>query len=345
MDCNGRRRLFGGACMVVVSLLVACGGSKGSGNPAQPSPPPAPAGPPSWTFRGAIAETLSGAPVEGATVTFALAGGATSVTTAPGGQWELTRATSEGQIAVTVAAPGYVERLVHLRPPGGTREVAIDLIKDTAPFSMSFYRQLVRNAWEEPEDLQPIRRWTSNPNFYVNTYNPRTGGPVPASELESLTRIIRAAVPMFTGGTLEAGAIETGTETDRRARTGEIQVRFIHDPKADHCGTATVGGNPGEIILNYGVDGCQSTCGPFAPRTVAHEIGHAMGFWHVEQGAVLNTVWFNRDCAVTNASEAERHHARVAYTRPRGNVDPDSDHASSPMLHDGDGPPPVLRCR
>ncbi len=346
MGFHGWRSVYACAGLLVLSVIAACGGGGGD-NPAKPSPstPTTHAGPATWTYRGVITETLTGTPIGGATLSFALGGGAASVTTSSGGEWELSRATNEGVVAVTVSAPGYVERLVHLRAPGDSRDVAIDLIKDAAPFSLSFYRQLVRNAWEEPKELRPIRRWSTNPNFYINTFNPRTGQAVPASELESLTRVIRSSVTMFTGGTLEAGAIETGTETDRRARNGEIQVRFIHDPNADHCGTATVGGNPGEIVLNYGVDGCSSTCGPFAPRTAAHEVGHAMGFWHVEQGTVLNTVWSNRDCGVTNASEAERHHARVAYSRPRGNLDPDSDPASSLLLRDGDGPPPVLRCK
>jgi hypothetical protein len=39
---------------------------------------------------------------------------------------------------------------------------------------MSYYRELVRNQFDEPEKLQPIRRWTKAPNFYIHKRNPRT---------------------------------------------------------------------------------------------------------------------------------------------------------------------------
>ena len=75
-----------------------------------------------------------------------------------------------------------------------------------------------------------------------------------------LIGVIRSSVPQMSGGLLEAGAIETGVE-ERPDRPGQINVSFISDESADFCGQAAVGGNPGTITLNYGISGCQSSCG------------------------------------------------------------------------------------
>jgi hypothetical protein len=63
------------------------------------------------------------------------------------------------------------------------------------------------------------------------------------------------------------------------------------------------------------------------------------------EGRVLNTVWFGRECGQTTFSEAERHHARVAYSRAPGNRDPDSDPVASALLPAPGVPPVKIRCR
>jgi hypothetical protein len=134
--------------------------------------------------------------------------------------------------------------------------------------------------------------------------------------------------------------------SERRAeQAGYIAVEFIQDEDAPFCGRARVGADPGLITLNYGVEGCATTCGPFAPHIVAHEIGHAMGYWHVPHGDVMNTLWYGRDCARTALSSVERHHSRIAYARPPGNIDTDWDPVSAALLQAPAGPPPVVSCR
>jgi hypothetical protein len=336
------------AYLVAVFTLASCGG--GARTPTQPSaPPPAPPAPPSTagTLRGVVTDILTGGPVEGATLAFTLAGSTPTTTTTAGGAWEFTQPSSNlTAIPVEVSAPGYVTRKAFLRWATGTRsDIAIDIIKDSQPFSLTYYRALVRNLFSAPDaPAEPLRRWTKAPNFYIYTHNPRTGRDILPSEVDLLIATIRSAVPQLTGGQFGAGEIEVGA-VDRAQRSGFINLKFVYDEEGNYCGRAFVGSDPGEITINYGADGCRTTCGGFAPRTVAHEVGHAMGFFHVADGRVLNTVWSNRDCGVTTFSAAEQHHARVAYARPVGSRDPDIDPASSSFLQAPGAPPVRLSCR
>ena len=71
---------------------------------------------------------------------------------------------------------------------------------------------------------------------------------------------------------------------DRPDRLDYITLRFVRDMNAEFCGQAQVGSNPGRIDVNYGR--CETPCGPFSPRTIAHEVGHALGCFHVPEGGV-----------------------------------------------------------
>jgi hypothetical protein len=62
-----------------------------------------------------------------------------------------------------------------------------------------------------------------------------------------------------------------------------------------------------------------------------------MGFWHVPRGVMQPGI--NR-CSASGAdfTEMERLHARIAYQRPPGNLDPDRDPAGYAALVLGDSP-------
>ena len=61
--------------------------------------------------------------------------------------------------------------------------------------------------------------------------------------------------------------------------TGWINVNILRDPASDVCGRAKVGVDPGEITLYDDRCGCGSQ--KIRGRTIAHEVGHALGFWHI----------------------------------------------------------------
>ena len=63
-----------------------------------------------------------------------------------------------------------------------------------------------------------------------------------------------------------------------------------------------------------------------------HEVGHALGFFHVGDRNSLMFPFIAGDCPAGALSAAESFHAGIAYSRPRGNTDPDHDPASGAAL-------------
>jgi hypothetical protein len=93
--------------------------------------------------------------------------------------------------------------------------------------------------------------------------------------------------------------------------------------------------------MNY--DRCPSACGRFAPETLAHEIGHALGFYHTSGGGGIMHTDRTRRCANLDFSTEERAHAAVAYARPNGNRDVDLDPHGFAAI-EIDAPPTLIKC-
>ena len=220
--------------------------------------------------------------------------------------------------------------------------VNLDLIRNAAPFSIDFYRQFVRGTYDHAGDGAPFPnfRWMTAPSFYIKTTD-QNGRAV---EPEVMTRVldaIRSAVPAFTGGRYAPAAIETGTDT-RAPATNWINIDIRRDPAEKQiCGFAFVGANPGSITLNDDVCSCGSNKIPGA--VTMHEVGHALGFFHVGDRASLMYPFVAGDCPAGALSAAESYHAGIAYSRPRGNTDPDHDPSSGAALTAASRSGPLVR--
>lgn len=316
--------------LVAALLSMACGGS-----PTGPGPTPNPQ-PTTVTISGRVTTTLTGEAVAGATLSFS----GRAVSTSADGKWSLDGQNKEATLPVEVTAPGYLTRVTTVKVGQGRSDITIDLIRDGGEFSLAFYRQLVRDGFDSPNDVAaaPLRRWTKNPNFYIQTLNPKTGTAISAAELASLEAAIVAAVPQASGGTLSVGSITSGVEP--RTNTDTVSVVLEYDPSSQSCGRAVVGANPGRITLNY--DRCPCGGLSLVPETMAHEVGHALGLQHTNAGGVMDTNRV-RSCGNTTFSPAELFHARIAYSRPVGNMDLDRD-ASGPALLSASGSAQVVQC-
>ena len=313
---------------LVVVLMTACGGGAGR-TPSTPSTPTAPTTPSTpvntWSAAGQITTFGTGQGVGGATLT-------------PG--WALPAVTADGQglyelgavanppttpYPVSVSAAGMVTRDAFITWASGRRTgVNIDLIRNSAPFSMDFYRQFVRGMFDrasDPEAPYANFRWTSAPNFYVRTVD-SVGRTVEPEVIAVTLDALRRAVPAYTAGTYQAGTIETGIDV-RPETTGWINVDFRRNTGGNTCGTSFIGRNPGVITLYIDICSCGSNKVPGA--VTMHEVGHAMGYFHVSDRNSLMFPFIPGQCPAGVLSAAESYHAAVAYSRARGSRDPDRD--------------------
>jgi len=191
----------------------------------------------------------------------------------------------------------------------------VDLIPTSPPFSSVFYGQLVRNMLESPAP-DVVRTLPSAPSLYLQT----TG--LSAANIDHLVAAARDVVPMMTGGRFALASLETGPDT-RPPTPGWIVVDVVNEGATGECGRANIGSVAGHIWLNVGEPRCDIRGDRVPAVSFRHEMGHALGFFHID---VPNSLMFhasNRGDGLP--TELEKYHAGIAYHRAAGNRDPDID--------------------
>lgn len=287
-------------------------------------------------------ETVSRTPVAGALLTPSW--GLTPATAGADGSYSLGAVQSPptAPYDLTISADGFVARKVWVnRQPGARTGLNLDLIRNAAPFSMDFYRQLVRGAFDSEGAPWSVLRLSTAPTFYVRTVD-QNGRAIEPEVISVILEAINRAVPPYTGGRYSA-SIDSGTDA-RASQPGLVIVNIVRNPEDDEtCGWAYIGRTAGEITLHNDICSCRSV--KISGHTVMHEVGHALGFFHVDDlGSVMYPVVPGR-CPAGEVSAAELYHAAIAYSRPRGNTEPDDDPSSGPFATSGQELSPGIRVR
>ena len=71
---------------------------------------------------------------------------------------------------LTISADGFVTREQWVTVQAQQRtDVTLDLIRNSAPFSMDFYRQLARGSYDQDGAPYPLLLWSQVPKFYLKT--------------------------------------------------------------------------------------------------------------------------------------------------------------------------------
>jgi hypothetical protein len=281
-----------------------------SGSPVAPPPIATPAAPPpptSWKVSGHVVASHNRLPVSGATLSL---DGIPPAVSAADGSFSLDTPAGVSR-PLTVAADGYQYRETFLRGGEVRSDVDLDLIPSGGSFPFGLFRQMGRNGWEQPGNLQALKRWTTNPNIHLENRWRDTGAPIPDDVLQYFVSEIQRVIPELSDGRLAAGRIEVNADAWDSV-PDYISIHF------DHSGNwGYVGANPGQVQF-----GTAAKC---TSIMIIHELGHAMGYYHngvqpsVMGGHVLAS------CNLEHFTPDEQLVARVLYSRPPGNVEPDRD--------------------
>lgn len=306
------------AALLVLALLVSGCGSSSTAPTPTPTPVPPPPTPASYVINGVVTATNGSQPLSGLSVD--LNGQPTTTNGAGGFTYMLT---SGATSRLTLAGAGIVPRALTVNT-ATARTLTVGAIALGGGFDLAFYRQLVRNTFDAPGTMEPLRRWTVNPSVYLRTVDD-AGGLVEGKNLDIAEAAIRETAAIWTAGTLAIATVERGTGT-RAGIAGWITVQWLAAATSSRCGQAHVGLSGGTIDLFYKATGSCQCDGAIRPRSVRHELGHAFGYWHTDNPADL--MFASATVCDALPSTRERYHAAIAYARPIGNTDPDQDPSS-----------------
>jgi hypothetical protein len=181
-----------------------------------------------------------------------------------------------------------------------------------AAFDADFYRAFVRNAFEQPAKLEPIRRLNHAPSIYLKTVD-EAGLPIDAATLDTTESAMKDSAMTWGGGQFGLAGVTRGTES-REGTPGWITVKWANPPASGRCGLSTVGADGGWIEFNpLGPCSCGSPSRVYA-RVVRHELGHAFGYYHTDSAEdVMYGQTVSSAACDLHPSEREIQYAKYLY--------------------------------
>src|SRR5260370_42254167 len=81
--------------------------------------------------------------------------------------------------ALTITGAGLFDRKTYVQV--STRTISFDAIALSGGFDQTFYRRFVRDTFDMPAGMEPLRRWTRNPQIYLQTVD-ETGSEIAKSD-------------------------------------------------------------------------------------------------------------------------------------------------------------------
>jgi hypothetical protein len=287
-------------------------------------PDPASSGP---VVRGTIVNGVSNTAVAGARVDVEGTGPAMS---AADGVFEVRLPGPDTVVEVTISSVSTVERSTRVRV--SAEPATLTLIPKS--LNLTAFDQMFRSDGA-------LRRWTTAPSVVIHrrvlqftdvdaTSAVATSVELSDAEVDSIMNDLQNVLSALTGQTFDrfsGQTIETAAdgESVSVARSGVIFIAHyqgLTDATTYWGYTRWAWNDRGEVrAASVKLDRAFETSGsPYRPTLRAHELGHALGYSHVDaRPSVMNA------SGRVSLTDFDRHGARIAFLRPLLNMSPDID--------------------
>lgn len=178
-----------------------------------------------------------------------------------------------------------------------------------ARFDPAFFNELAHGTLEFPDaPPAPLHRLTQSPSVYLQ----RTG--LSDAFVAQIEQMFREEIPAFTGGALTLNQFQSGEAL--KPDTSDWIVIELRTDDPPNCGATTFGLFGSHVQINM-ASRCALRGQTIPPAALfAHEMGHALGFYHVDAG--LMQTYYSIDAPEQTLTDREKYHGAVAYTQAIG---------------------------